>query len=429
MRYPDFIETPFQFPRFFRVTRQYPEKQIADPAAAVAHEMNAVLPDSGIRSGHRVAVCVGSRGIDQLPVLVKGACDHLKNMGAHPTILPAMGSHGGATAAGQEKVLAGLGVSEANCGAPVVSTLDTVPVAQVLGEVPVYYAKDALAMDHAICINRIKPHTKFKASLESGLAKMLCIGMGKHDGALAWHKFALRYGFFELLSAMAAALLEKTNFRFGIAVVENANHRPLIVEAVSATRLLAREAALLEIAKAVFPKLPLKQADVLIIQNVGKEISGAGMDPNVTGRAYDLKESDFSHIFQTTRLAVLNLSAKTDGNAIGLGNADFITEKVFRQLDYEKMVMNALTSNSIRKAFIPVRLPTDEKAIQACFTTLGPVDPAAIRAIVLRDTHHVSEFWASSALRSEMEALSQSSVSDDVRLQFDAAGNLLLPKR
>lgn len=428
MRYPDFIETPFRFPPFFRVTQQYSEKQIADPVTAVAHEMTRVLPGSGIRSGHRVAVCVGSRGIDQLPMLVKGVCDCLKNMGAHPTIIPAMGSHGGATAAGQEKVLAGLGVNEANCGAPVVSTLDTVQVAHVLDGVPVYYAKDALSMDHAISINRIKPHTKFKASLESGLFKMLCVGMGKHDGALAWHKFALKYGFFELLSSMGAVLLEKTNFRFGLAVVENANHRPLIVEAVAAARLRERETALLETAKAVFPQLPLKEADVLIVDRVGKEISGGGMDPNVTGRSYDLKESDFSPIFRATRVAVLNLSEKTDGNALGIGNADFITEKVFRQLDYEKTVMNALTSNSIRKAFIPVRLPTDEKAIQACFTTLGPVDPAAIRAVVLHDTHHVSEFWASSALRKEMEALSHASVSDDVYLQFDARGNLLLPK-
>jgi hypothetical protein len=424
MHYPDFIEKPFSFPPFFRVQMTGAGPHIADVAGAVTREMRAVLPESGIQAGDRVAVCVGSRGIHQLPVMVRMMCEGIKAAGAFPFILPAMGSHGGATAAGQREVLERLGVTEASCGAPVLSSMETVELGTVFGEVPVHFSADAMGMAHAISLNRIKPHTKFKAPLESGLLKMLCVGMGKHQGALAWHHFALKYGFFELLLAMGEAVIERSNYRFGIGVVENAWDEPIAIEAVPAFRTRERETALLEMAKANFPRLPIREVDVLIIEDIGKEVSGAGMDPNVTGRGYDLKESNFSGNFRATRLAILKLTQNTAGNAIGLGNADFITEKVFEALDYEKTVMNALTSTSIRKAFIPVRLPTEEKAIQACFTTIGPIAPETVRAIIIKNTRKLSEFLASSALRPELEKLSNVRLSANAPLQFDSRGNL-----
>jgi hypothetical protein len=425
MRYPDFIENPYPFPPFFRVRMLDSGPHITDVARAVAREMNAVLPASGIKAGDRVAICVGSRGINELPTMVRAMCEQIKAVGAHPVILPAMGSHGGAGAKGQREVLERLGVTEASCGSPILSTMDTVRLGTVFNEVPVHYSADALGMDHVVSLNRIKPHTKFKAPLESGLLKMLCVGIGKHQGALAWHNFALKHGFFELLSAMGELVIEKSNYRFGIAVVENAHDRTIAIEAVPASRTSERETALLEMAKANFPRLPIREADVLIIETIGKEVSGAGMDPNVTGRGYDLRESDFSGNFRATRVAILNLTENTAGNAIGLGNADFITEKVFETLDYEKTVMNALTSTSIRKAFIPIRLPTDEKAIQACFTTIGPIAPEAVRAVIIRNTRRLSEFRVSSALRPKLEKLPHVRISENEPLQFDAKGNLI----
>jgi hypothetical protein len=424
MRYPDFIENPFPFPPFFRVQMPASGPHITDVAEAITREMRAILPESGIKGEDRVALCVGSRGIHQLPVMIRAMCEAIKAVGAHPVILPAMGSHGGATATGQREVLERLGVTEASCGVPIVSCMDTVLLGTVLGEVPVHYSADAFGMDHAISLNRIKPHTKFKAPLESGLLKMLCVGMGKHRGALTWHHFALKYGFFDLLFAMGEAVIERSNYRFGIGVVENADDQLIAIEAVPASRTRERETTLLEMAKAHFPRLPIRDADVLIIDHIGKEVSGAGMDPNVTGRGYDLRESDFSGNFQTKRVAILNLTESTAGNAIGLGNADFITEKVFENIDYEKTVMNALTSTSIRKAFIPVRLPTDEKAIQACFTTIGPIAPDAVRAVIIRNTRHLSAFWASSALRLEIEKLPNVRLFENTPLRFDAKGNL-----
>jgi hypothetical protein len=282
-------------------------------------------------------------------------------------------------------------------------------------------------MEHSIVVNRIKPHTKFIGPAESGILKMLCVGMGKHQGAIAYHTWAMKHGFFELGKAMGQTIAAGANFRFGLAVVENAFDRTLAVEGVPADRVLEEETRLNALAKAHLPRLPFRELDVLVVDRIGKEISGAGMDPNVTGRAFDLMESDFSAILDARRVAILNLSARTGGNAIGLGNADFVTEKVVQAMDYESTLMNALTSLSLRKAFIPVRMPSDRKAIQACFTTIGPVPAAAVRAVVIRDSLHLAEFWASAALREELDGIAAADIVATAPLRFDADGNLCLP--
>ncbi|MEJ5357275.1 MAG: hypothetical protein WHT06_01260 [Desulfobacterales bacterium] len=426
MRYPPFIENDFPFPPFHRVRLHFPHRALPDPVGELRRVLWPALAAAGVRAGDRVGIGVGSRGIRHLPSYVGEICRVLREQGARPVILPAMGSHGGATAEGQTAVLRRLGVSEASCGAPVVSSLAVRQVGTVFGEVPLYYSEDALALDHAIALNRIKPHSKFRGPAESGILKMLCVGLGKHEGALAFHRFAMKHGFFPLLREMGTALARAVNFRFGIAVVEDAYDEPARIEAVSAARLLEDETRLNALANELIPRLPFRTLDALVIGRIGKDISGAGMDPNVTGRAFDLMESDFSDILRATRVAVLRLSPATGGNAIGLGNADFITEAVFRAMDYEATVMNALTSLSLHKAFIPVRLPNDRKAIQACFTTLGPVPPEAVRAVILRDTLHLGEWWASAALAPELAALPQAEVLEAGPLPFDEAGSLLL---
>lgn len=425
MRYPDFIEQPYAFPLVHAITPRLSDERLADPAAAVAAQVRAVLPESGIKSGDTVAVGVGSRGIDQGPAMVAALCRELAAAGAKPFLMPAMGSHGGATTEGQVRVLASLGITEAACGAPVVSTMTARRVATVRGEIPVHFAEDALKADHSVCLNRIKPHTKFKAAVESGLYKMLCVGMGKHEGALAYHRWALKYGFADTLTVMGEAVCGHTNFRFGVAVVENGHDRVCHVEAVPARHLAEREPALLALANRHFPRLPFPEADVLVVGRIGKEISGAGMDPNVTGRAFDLGESDFSGCFRATRVVILDLSEKTGGNAIGLGLADIVTEKVFRKMDYEATLMNALTSGSLRKAFIPIRMPTEEKAIQAGFTTLGPVEPAAVRTVLVRDTRHLDRFHVTPALLPALSGLDGIAVGPPFPLIFDAAGDLV----
>jgi hypothetical protein len=424
MGYPLFITNKISFPPFFHVQMQYPREHIQDIKGALDHSLDEVMSESGIGPGDRVAVAVGSRGISSIQTMVKEICAKLIHFGAHPIIIPAMGSHGGATNDGQIQVLHSLGIHESSCGVPICSSLEVDRIDTVFGDVPVYFSRDALQADHSICINRIKPHTKFKGILESGIFKMLCVGMGKHRGALTYHKWALKYGFYPLLRAMGGAVAEKSNFRFGIGVVENAYDNTLKIASISPHNMFQKEAALLETAKGHFPKLPVDRIHVLVIEYIGKEISGAGMDPNVTGRAFDLKESDFSTHLNATRLVILNLTENTGGNGIGLGNADIITEKVFQKLDYGQTLMNALTSLSLRKAFIPIRLPDDRKAIQAGFTTLGPVPPEEVRAIIIRDTKHVTEFWASSPLREEIENISGAEIGDNRMLSFNSYGNL-----
>jgi hypothetical protein len=426
MRYPAFIEADFEFPEFCCVRMNFNRQSIEDVAVAVNRELDRLLPQSGIRAGDRVAVGVGSRGIDHLEVIVRTVCARLKQAGARPAIIPSMGSHGGATADGQAAVLQRLNVTEASCGAPVVSSMAVDQIGTVFGEVPVYFSRDALAMEHSIVVNRVKPHTKFIGPAESGILKMLCVGMGKHQGAIAYHAWALKHGFFVLCRAMGELIAAAANFRFGLAVVENAFDRTLTVAAVPAHGVLETEMRLNQLAKSHLPRLPFKILDVLVVGQIGKEISGAGMDPNVTGRAFDLMESDFSEVLQAKRVAILNLSARTGGNAIGLGNADIITEKVFQAMNYETTLMNALTSLSLRKAFIPVRMPNDRKAIQACFTTIGPVPAAAVRAVVIRDTLHLSEFWASAALREEIAGVPEADIIARAPLRFDADGNLCI---
>ncbi|MFH1983139.1 MAG: hypothetical protein ABIL58_14950 [Pseudomonadota bacterium] len=425
---PESLSKPqFPYPVFHEARSRFSNGVIIDIAAAVDAAVESALPGSGIVPGDSVAVAVGSRGITGIAQVVSRLCRRLTDAGARPVIVPAMGSHGGASAEGQRRVLEALGISEAACGAPVRAAMDTQVVTSVLDGVPVHVATEALRCRHTVLVNRIKPHTKFKAPLESGLYKMLVVGLGKHAGARVWHQWAIRYGFYPLLEAMGDAALAAANVRFGIAIVENAAHQPLVIEAVSAERMKAREAALLAEAKSHFPKLPFRRLDALVIGRAGKDISGAGMDPNVTGRAYDLNEEGFGDILQATRLAVLDLSEKTGGNAIGIGNADFITGRVFEKMDVDVTQVNALTSLSIRKGAIPIRLHSEAAAIQACFTTIGPVPPEAARVVIIRDTRDLNPFWVSAALVPELTALAHVDICAPQPLVFDADGRLKWP--
>jgi len=422
MRYPSYIENGFDFPDFFRVQMTFPGRRIMDVKGETARQFDKIK--GAIRPGQTVAIGVGSRGIGQLNLMVAAICEGVLGMGGHPVIIPAMGSHGGAVPQGQENILKAMNITEAECGAPVDPVMDVQRIGTVFGDVPVFFSRSAMRADHIVCVNRIKLHSKFKAPLESGMAKMLCVGMGKHDGAVEYHRGAIKHGFYPLLKEMGEAIVCRVPFLGGVGVVENGYDQAMIIEAIPPESLFQREAELLAIARRHFPRLPFSKLDVLVVEQAGKEISGAGMDPNVTGRAFDLMESDFSERMTAIRLAILDLTDQTAGNGIGVGNADIITEKVFEKIDYEKTLINALTSLSLRKAFIPVRMPTERKAIQACFATLGPVPPESVRAAIIKDTSHLSEFLASAALFKEIEKWPHAEILDRGTLEFDGEGNL-----
>ncbi len=426
MRYPDYIEAPFPFPAFSRVEMYYPGKALADPAKELETQLSRELDRAGVKAGQRVAVGVGSRGIANISAFAAVICRSIRGKGADPFIIPAMGSHGSATPQGQVQVLKHLGITEDSCKAPICPDMAVTRIGTALDDVPVYFSTEALKADHTIFINRIKPHTKFKGPMESGLYKMMAVGLGKHEGALAYHSMALKHGFYNLLKAMGDVIVEKSNVSIAVGVVEDTRDRTMAVSVMPAQEIFDREPGLLETAKAHFPRLPYRDLDVLVIRRVGKEISGSGMDPNVTGRTYDLMEDDFSQSLSVKRVAILSLSAKTAGNGIGIGNADIITEKVFQNLDYEATLMNALTSVSLRKAFIPVRLPTEEKAIQVACQTIGPLLPEELKIVIIEDTLHITRFWASQALLDQTRAVKGARLGEKIRLKFNPRGDLIL---
>ena len=427
MRYPKYIEEDYSFPSFYHVCQTVKNRTLKQADKVLENLLLHRLSREDICPGDKVGIGVGSRGINRISELVRIICRCLKTHGAKPFIIPAMGSHGNADASGQVSILEKLGITEAFCGAPVISSMEVVQLGEVLGEVEVFFSMDALSMDHTICINRIKPHTKFRGPLGSGILKMLTVGLGKHHGAMSYHSMALKYGFDKTLLAMGQNLLKTSNFKFGVGLVEDAYDRIMDIGILEGPSLIKEEAAMFKTAEASLAGLPVQTLDVLIIGQAGKEISGAGMDPNITGRTSDFMEDDFSDKLNATRIAVLNLSAQTSGNGLGIGNADIITEKVFQDLNYETTLMNALTSVSLRKAFIPVRLPTDEKAIQTAFTTIGPVSPNQIRAVIIRDTRHTKEFWASQALISELKTIPGIQIMEMTPLVFDKKGELIAP--
>ncbi len=425
MRYPAYLEQRFTFPDFYHVRLTPPDNSLAHPVTTLENRLVPALDQMGLKPGQTVAVGVGSRGIAKIAGFTARICRCIREKGGRPFILPAMGSHGSAMARGQAAVLEKLGITQETCNARIVPEMDTVQIGQVFEEVPVYFSSKALEADHSICINRIKPHTKFKGPMESGLYKMMVVGMGKHDGALTYHNMALKHGFFDLLKAMGDKIVDQSNIRLGIGIVENAHDKPMDIKVIPAGDIHKEEPGLLSQAKANFPKLPFKEIDILIIRRIGKEISGSGMDPNVTGRTYDLMEDDFSQNLKAKRVSILDLSEKTAGNAIGLGNADIVTEKVFKKMDYQATLMNALTSMSLRKAFIPVRLPTEEKAIQAAFQTIGPMDTNQVRAVIVKDTMHTADFLASHVLLEDLQAISQARILEKTRLEFNLSGDLI----
>lgn len=298
-----------------------------------------------IRPGMRIAVGVGSRGIENIARIVKAVVAELKKLGAEPFIIPAMGSHGGATAEGQVRVLAGYGVTEREIGAPIAASMDTVHLGSALDEVEVHFDRTAYERaDGIIAVARIKPHTDFKASIESGIMKMLGIGFGKHKGASYLHRFGMdRFGL--LLPEVGKLIMERTPFLFGVAIVEDAYHQTARVEAVPRELLPGREEELLAEAKRLLPRFLLNDIDVLIVDEIGKNISGSGMDPNVIGRSGT--DRSFGDGPSINKIVVRGLTPETKGSAVGIGIADFTTRQVVEQIDFAAMYTNVITAMDI----------------------------------------------------------------------------------
>jgi hypothetical protein len=372
-------------------------------------------------AGRSVAVGVGSRGIRDLPLLVRTTVDELRAAGATPFIVPSMGSHGGATAEGQVRLLANLGVTEATVGASIRATMDTVEVGHTSEGLPVFLDAYAAAADAVVFVNAIRPHVAFHGAHESGLMKMLAVGLGKQQGANVCHE----HGFgrmAEVVASMARVTLNAFDVPFAVGVVENAYGETAELAVLRGGEIDAAEPALLERARALAPRLYFDELDVLIVDEIGKDISGTGMDTNVIGRYHTPFLSGGPRI---SRIAVLDLTAKSEGNANGIGLADFTTERAYRKLRFEHTYPNALTTTVPTTVKIPMVLGSDRLAIQAAIKTCGAPDKGRVRLVRVRNTKSLGAIHVSEALAGEVERdprLRRDGQAHD--LTFDADGDL-----
>lgn len=383
-----------------RLAQRVMSGEIGDIPAAVAAAL--ALPGTGecLRPGMRVAIGAGSRGIDRLAEVLAALVAEVRRRGAEPFVFPAMGSHGGATAAGQVEVLAHLGVTAESVGAPIVATMDTVRLGETAEGVPVYADALAAAADAIVPVNRVKPHTDFRAPIESGLIKMIAIGMGKQRGADTFHAQGFDQ-FATLLPQAAAISLSRLPLPFGLALVENGLARLAAIEAVPSAALTEREPALLARAREWLPRLPAEEIDVLIIDELGKDISGIGADTNVVNRYYSGQLPGAPRI---GRIVVRALTAATEGNASGIGLADVVLRRAAEQMDPLATYINCITAKTPEGARLPITVDNDRQAIHVALACCLRVVPGSEAIVRIRDTKHLDRFDASLPLASALIA-------------------------
>jgi hypothetical protein len=405
------------YPTFFRVKQRFDVTSIKNVAQAVREEFADFKPGPTIRPGQSVAVGVGSRGTHDLKILVETVVECLRAMQLNPYVIPAMGSHGGAVAEGQIQVLADLGITEEAVQAPIVSNMDVVSLGHIESGAEVFFARDALAADHIVVINRVKPHTAFRADIESGLCKILAVGCGRQKGAANMHKYDLG----KTIVPAARLIMQKTSVLCGLGVTENAVGGTHSIKLVGPQEFAEVDREFLKIAWTLLPKLPMDELDILLVDEMGKNISGTGMDPNVIGfwrREGGARKPDFRY------LIVLDLTPQSHGNATGIGMADLTSRRVIDQIDWDATYLNVFTSGIFRSALMPIPLENDRAAVETALARV-PV-PANARMARIINTSKLDAFWASEAILPELRKNSNISVDNQpLELCFDEDGRLI----
>ena len=386
------------------VDQHYPASVPVDVPGAVAEGLERAGLRASVGPGARIAITAGSRGIGALPVVLRAAAGAVREAGGDPFIAPCMGSHGGATAEGQRAVLQDLGVTAESVGAEVVSSMDVVAVGESAFGGPVWAARDLAEADGVIVVNRVKPHTDFHGEVESGLVKMLVIGAGKHAGALSAHGHTIRHGFPATLRDHGERLLAGLPVLCGVALVEDQRESTTLLQVLRPEEFFTREPQLLERARDLLPRLPFEQLDVLIVDELGKDVSGTGMDTNVIGRVSFWGGGDRPARPRITRIFVRGLTAATHGNACGIGMADFTTVRCAAEVDRAATDVNCITSNCPEDGRIPIACASDREAIAAALQTSGVRDPKDVRLVWVRDTGHLERIAVSEALLDEVRA-------------------------
>jgi len=411
------------FPRVLRVQQTFDSTHITDIPTKVSEQIGKLGLSSRLKTGQTVAITAGSRGVANIAVIIRAVVDELRKLGVRPFIIPAMGSHGGGTADGQRLVLEHYGITEASMGAPIRATMETTQVGETPQGIPVFLDNYALEADHIVVVNRIKPHTDFDGDIESGLCKMMAIGLGKHTGAIHYHRANIKHGYYTVITHVARVVRTNCKILFGLGIVENAYDETAVIEALLIPEIEECERRLLAVAKRSLARIPFDQGDVLVVDEMGKNISGAGMDTNVIGRNVSQRErTPLKPSF--TRIFVRDLSAESYGNAVGVGLADLVSRRLVNKIDYTPTYINAITSTNVEAARVPITFDTDREAIETALSTCGN-SVEACRMIWIKNTLKLDQFIATEALLDEIGSQSHLKVLERLgELPFDGKGNL-----
>jgi hypothetical protein len=397
--------------------------KVTDIAGEVRRQWQASSLPKRLKRGNRVAVAVGSRGIANLATMARATIEFLRDLGTQPFVVAAMGSHGGGTAEGQRELLSEYGVTEKALGVPVKTDMTTVVLGTNNWGEPVYWDRNAFESDAVVTISRVKPHTDFQARHESGIVKMLVIGLGKRDGAARHHRWGIR-GLREMMPDSGRFIVEKTKFVAGLAVLENARDETALLKAVEKEKLFDEEPALLDQARKWMPRLPFEQLDVLVIGELGKNYSGAGIDPNVVGRRLVEGEPEFASP-RITRMCVLDMAPESHGNATGVGIADLTTDRLIAKIDAVPFRLNNMTSCCLWRSKIPFAFPTDRECIEASIQTCWQPEAGKVRMAFIPNTLELTELWVTQPLADEARNLTDVKTDSDARpIPFDSVGTL-----
>jgi hypothetical protein len=412
------------FPKMHRVRQSFDRTRVKDIPATVKAELDKLNLRPKVKPGQTVALTAGSRGVANIALILRAAVEFFKSIGAKPFIFPAMGSHGGAKAEGQTALIAHYNVTEAFTGAPIVSSMEVVEISKTEDGVPVFIDKNASQADWVVVAGRIKPHTKFKAPIESGLMKMMAIGMGKQKGAEYYHKAAIQYGFAKIIVDAGREVIKKAPILCGMGILENGYDETAIIEAIQPEEIEARERELLIVAKEMMPRLPFNEIDLLIVDEMGKNISGTGIDPNVTGRNRDIL-GVFPTPVNAKRLFVRDLTSDSNGNATGIGLADLTTKRLVDKINYQATYMNCITGISIEKAAVPMFFETDRECIKTALGSVGLTPPEKSRIVRIKNTLLVDEVEVSEAYQEEFAKRKDLEILGGPQpMVFDSQGNL-----
>jgi len=412
------------YPKMHRVRQNLDVPKVERIEETLDQAFHSVQGSSLIKTGADIAITAGSRGIANIDRVLKHLVGILKDHSARPFLVPSMGSHGGGTAQGQVEVLRSLHITEESVGAPILSSMEVVEIGRSRFGFPVLIDKHASEADGIIVVNRIKPHTEFEGPIESGLMKMMAIGLGKHKGCLEVHKQTVQYGYRNVIPEIGSIILEKLPVLFGVGLVENIYDQTAMIRCVLPSQFLEEEKKLLTQAKGLMARLPFDQIDILLVDEMGKNISGTGMDTNVVGRIMFVGEKEPEKP-KITRIVVLDLAEESHGNAIGVGLADYTTQTLVSKIDASATATNSIAGMTPEKGRTPLALPTDKEAVDAAFTTIGAIKEAEARVVHIKNTLEIAELDVSESLLRDLDGRDDLTLLKDLGpLAFDDAGAL-----